>query len=595
MAVPSGYNGQQGSFAGRIVACAPRICRLRHAAACAILAAAAALLASCAAGYQSAPPGGPPDSTAPAIEAFTPASGTVNFRERTVSITFSEYVNESNVPASVVITPIPADPPEYDWSGRTLEITFAKPLVDNRTYTITLGSAITDLSNNRLGRPFSLRFSTGDIIDSGRVQGTVLGRAAGKAYIFAYLIGPDTAAFNARFRPDSVRPDFIAPIGDDGGFSLEGLPAGSFRYFVVVDAAADQLFTPGEDAYGVATDDVTLASQTAPVSGIALRLRAAPDDLAPPALYSARSLSPRSTELKFSEPLRPADLVPERFSLAADGASSRPLAVWSSRQAPLVVRLEHSPLAPGQATVSALGVRDTTGNIIPDSAARAEFTVVAVPDSVAPRLLQPRADTVSQTVITFADSLILGFDEAVELDPAAAAAALGIRDSSTGGARMALRLARISPAEFVARAADTSGVTNGRLEINLGAFRDNTGNRTDTVLRIPVFVAPRKLNGTLQGSITDSAAPSAPHVVTARLLPSGPTFTLSGLRSGAWEFSEIPEGEYEVSAFRDTDGDAQYDHGSLLPYRTAEPYTLWRGSVRVRPRWVTNRVDMRIE
>jgi hypothetical protein len=535
-----------------------------------------------------APPGGPADTTAPAIVGATPASGTVNFHEKSIAVEFSEYVQESGVSQAVVITPIPAKPPEFDWSGTTLEIEFQEPLAPDRTYTITFGAGITDLSNNRLGHPFTIRFATGERIDSGRIQGTVLGKTSGRAFIFAYLLPADTAGFAASFHPDSVRPDFIAPVADDGGYSLEGLPTGTFRLFAVVDEFGDQLYSPGQDAYGLATGDVRVTSQEVPVAGVAIRLRSAPDDLTAPSLYSATSLSTRRTEVRLSEPVDSAGLRPANFSIRAGGVDAPITEVARTLSNRLAIQLVHGELPPGaEATVHATGLRDTAGNALPDSAATITFTVIAGRDSIVPTLLPLPLDSVR--AYAFPDSIMLAFDEPVRGD--SLAEAVSIRDTAGPRARFALR--RLSPNEFVARPLDTLfGAARGVLEINLRRFPDEAGNVRDSTTKIVVALAQGRQNGSLQGTLTDSAAPNARHVVVARATQGTQVFTRTVLRSGPWEFAAIPEGEYEVSAYRDSDADGQYDYGSVVPYRPAEAYVIWRGTIRVRPRWATNKIDL---
>lgn len=128
---------------------------------------AALSLDACASGVGIVPVGGPPDTTAPSIISSTPASGTRNFTGTEVTIGFDEYIQESRIGDFVTITPIPLLTPDFDWSGRELTIEFQQPLAPNRTYAITFGSGITDLSNNRLAQPVTIRFSTGATIDSG--------------------------------------------------------------------------------------------------------------------------------------------------------------------------------------------------------------------------------------------------------------------------------------------------------------------------------------------------------------------------------------------------------------------------------------------
>lgn len=546
------------------------------------------MLCSCASGMNTPPPGGPADSTAPAIVLTDPPSGTVNMRERTITVEFTEYVEETRVPDHVVITPIPRTPPEFDWSGRTLEIYFTEPLAENRTYAVTFGAGIVDLSGNRLGRPFTLRFSTGDQIDSGRIQGKVLGKAQGRAFIYAYLIPDDNPRFLDTLRADSTRPDFIAPIGDDGSFSLEGLPNGRFRLFAVVDEFNDQLYSPGQDAYGIATNDVSVTSPNEPVTGVTIRLRAAPDDLVAPAIYGATSVTRGRTEIRFSEPIDSTVLRHENFTLTAGGTPVNIREIWRSPANRLALQLMHDELAAGtEARLVTTALRDTAGNALPDSSASVTFIVADLRDTVPPSFLPPGIDTVN--AYTFPDSIRIAFDEAVRIDNPDGVVSL--RD--TAGPRAAFRLARISPTEFAARPLDTLfGAARGVLEVNLGRFTDESGNRRDSLMRITVTIGQPRQNGSLEGTIVDSAAPDARHVVIARAVQGGAIFKLTNLRAGPWSFAAVPEGEYEITAFRDTDGNGVYDYGSIVPYRPAEPFTAWEGNVRVRPRWATNQITL---
>jgi uncharacterized protein (DUF2141 family)/methionine-rich copper-binding protein CopC len=548
----------------------------------------ASFISSCASGQGIAPPGGPADTTAPAIVSTNPPNGSANFHERVVSAEFSEYVDEARIADAIVITPIPHDPPKIDVSGKRVEIEFREPLVENRTYAVTFGSSVVDLSGNRLGRPYTLRFSTGSTIDSGTIRGTVIGAEHRKAFIFAYLVPADSSRFSDTLHPDSTRPDFVAPVGDDGSFSLEALPRGTYRLFAIVDEYGDQLFTPGVDAFGVARSDVQIDAAFTPVSGISIRLRPAPEDITPPSLYSARSVNRSRTELRFSEPIDTATLKPANFTLTTSAGNVQITDVWRSSTNRLLVQLAHAEIAAGaEATVRATNLRDTVGNPLPDSASSATFTVSDERDTLPPVLLPLQVDSVRG--YSFPDSIALAFDEAVRTT--AAEGTVVLRDTS--GTRVQFRLVQLSPAQFLAFPTTTpTGLVRGMIEINLGSFADLAGNRRDSAVRVRVAVNPPRQNGTLQGTLTDSAAPNASHVIVVQMVGTNKVFRKVGVRSGAWEFAAIPEGEYQVSAFRDDNGNGEYDYGSIVPFRRGEEFTTWRGTVRVRPRWVTNKVDL---
>ena len=543
-------------------------------------------LASCASGTGIAPVGGPADTVAPRVVSTDPPNGTLNFRGDEVTIVFSEYMQEQQTATHVVITPIPRRLPDFDWSGRRLTIEFDEPLLIDRTYAITVGGGLTDLASpgNRLAQPFTLRFSTGPTIDSGVVRGQVLGVERRRAFVFAYRVepgAPDT------LRPDMTRPDFIALVADDGSFTLEALPPGRLRLLAVTDEFGDQLYSPGSDAFGIAPYDVTVDSAYTPVGGISIRLSPGPDDLVSPILYSARSINRTTTELRFNEPIDTATIRAESFRIESSGAPIAVRELWRSTSNRLAVVIAHERIVGTDASVRVRDVRDTAGNVIADSVASAAFTVTDGEDVTAPALVGMSVD--SARAYSYPDSIALVFDEAVRVEQPSAAVVL--RD--TLGRTLRFNLYRVSPAQFLAWPVDTLvGAVRGTLEIDLGRFSDVAGNRRDSIARVRIPIGAVRQTGSITGSLTDSTAPAAQHVVVAQLVGSGRSFRRV-VRSGAWEFSAVPEGEYRITAFRDDNGNGRYDYGSLSPYRAPEVLVEWEGTVRVRPRWATTRVELR--
>lgn len=555
-----------------------------------LLLAFTALLAGCASGQGSAPRGGPPDTTAPVIISTNPTDGTVNVAGERVTVEFSEYMNEGAAQQNVVITPIPATPPEFDWSGRELEITFRQPLLPNRTYAVTFGAGLTDLSNNRLGRGLTLRFATGPTLDSGTIRGTVAGVAKRRAFVFAWLVPPGNTRFLDTLRPDSVRPDFVAPISDDGLFSLEGLPAGTFRLLTVADEFGDQLLNSGTDAYGTFSREVTIPpNYSQPIVGLNARLRPAPLDQKPPSIYSVRSITNTRTEFRFSEPIDTATLRTPNFTLTTTaGTTIAPSEIWQTAESRLIVQLHHATLpADGETTITMRNLADTAGNRLPDSNATQRFTATSLRDTLPPVLLPLDVDTTRSYSVS--DSLRLRFSEGVRVNASSEVATL--RD--TAGKTARFRLMQISPVEFHAFPIDTlAGVGRATLELRLGRISDLSGNRTDSTIRFSILLAPARLNGTVQGTLADTASPNSGHIILFTSVATGKVWKLRGVKAGAWEMKGLPEGEYRVAAFRDSNNNGQYDDGAIAPWGRSEPFTEFTGTVRVRPRWTVNEINL---
>jgi len=54
---------------------------------------------------------------------------------------------------------------------------------------------------------------------------------------------------------------------------------------------------------------------------------------------------------------------------------------------------------------------------------------------------------------------------------------------------------------------------------------------------------------------------------------------------GKWEFPKLPDGDYIIEVFEDTDGNGRYSYGSVFPYRFAEPFAIVDKEIKIRPRW----------
>ncbi|MCB0713343.1 MAG: Ig-like domain-containing protein [Ignavibacteriae bacterium] len=546
------------------------------------------VLAACASGENIPPPGGPPDKEAPQVRETFPVDGEVNFDGKKVEITFNEYLRESGVSEELVITPIPERPPEIDWSGKTLEIRFRDPLLPNRTYAVTVGGGITDLSGNRLGSPVTLRFSTGSVIDSGRIAGSVAGAEGRKAFVFAWLIPGDVSTFNDTTQFDQVPPDMIAPVADNGSFSLEGLPPGRYRLASVIDEFLDRRYSPGVDEFGVAITDFVIERGSPPVEGVRLRLNPAPLDITPPELYSLYPASQTRTDLNFSEAIDTASLSPDHFQLTVNGGSIPILQAWRQPTNPLRISLQHEALPPDQpAQIQVTGLHDTNGITINDTARSKEFTTTSMRDTLPPQF---RSSVVYNGTIRMTDTILLMFDKLVTANQSRPL--VRIVDTATGK-EVGYTVRPVAPGMFAATAEDTTfNVPSVLLRIDLGGFSDRSGYRADTLWQVPISIKPLPQRGTLQGNLIDSLAPDIPHVIVLTSTEDKREYRISLKRTGKWEIANIPAGYYRLSAFRDTDGNGIYDYGSLSPYRPGEVFTQHSGNVQVRARWTTTDVDV---
>jgi hypothetical protein len=167
------------------------------------------------------PPGGPIDVIAPRVIATVPSDSAVQVsRESPVEILFSEAMDRTTVRDGFRIYP-PAGRQSFDWSGRRVRVSWDQPLAERTTYTVLLSGTIRDARGVPMRDAVTLRFSTGDSIDRGRISGVLraktLRRAGVPLIAFPELLGP---------RPDTmgVSPTYATETDTGGVYSMGGLP-----------------------------------------------------------------------------------------------------------------------------------------------------------------------------------------------------------------------------------------------------------------------------------------------------------------------------------------------------------------------------------
>jgi hypothetical protein len=185
-----------------------------------------------------APPGGPPDRTPPVIVETYPDVGTTNFTGNEVRFQFSKFPDRASVRRNVTIEPNLGIQFDVSFSRRTAIIEFDRPLPDNTTIIVVMGSEVSDTRNNQMTSSFSLAFSTGPVIDDGNVtarlrdaeQGTV--DAGERVFLFR-----DPANF-------TEPANYVAQSDTSGIIDFSYLREGSYSAIWVDDINRDRRWNP---------------------------------------------------------------------------------------------------------------------------------------------------------------------------------------------------------------------------------------------------------------------------------------------------------------------------------------------------------------
>jgi ribosomal protein L22 len=187
----------------------------------------------------SAPTGGEKDIQPPRIDTtkkFTPNFQT-NFDSDFISLPFDEWIVLKDVINQVVISPPLEKPINVKLKKRTVVIDFSEEeLRENTTYTINFGEAIQDLNEGNFEKNFRYIFSTGNVIDSLEVRGSVVDALTAEPIPDIFVVLYDDLT-------DSVvhkeRPYYFAKTDETGRFTIPYVKQDTFKLFALKDENAN--------------------------------------------------------------------------------------------------------------------------------------------------------------------------------------------------------------------------------------------------------------------------------------------------------------------------------------------------------------------
>lgn len=537
---------------------------------------ALALLLGCAS--QIPPSGGPPDTEPPVISRSEPMPGAVRVNTDRIVLEFDEYVDPQSVEQAVHFSPLQEKRPELSWSGKELTIVFSEPLLPNRTYVVTIGSAAKDQhAGNHLKAPYQLAFSTGDSVDTGTIRGFVQDEKPTEVSLFAYML-LDTRGDT--LSPTRTKPDYTVTANEDGRFSLDHLTEGEYRVYAVRDRQKNFLYDVEADDIGTdIAGDVVVSSGT-PLRE--LRFTVAREDTTAPGLSSVTEVSARILELRLTEDVLYPENLKTHLTLqdSASGRLHQIVDILAQEQRKNTYRIFVDPaFVPGLLLGHSDSLTDAKGNrgVIDFS-----LEVTAEPDTLKPRLLRSFPPDGAKGVPR--DSLLRWqFTR-----PLSSLAQVTLRNSS--GRPVSFIASRVKAHEISLRPDLLLPAATYTLCVDLRTCLDSLENRSagDSVLCVNFTTDSEDQYGKLSGLVSSPA--DSVHEVLLHLKPFDnrlPEITTRAQPRRSFVKTGIPAGTYRMRGFIDRNGNGVLDSGTPHPYVTGERFFSSRDSVRIRVKWET--------
>lgn len=246
--------------------------------------------------------GGDEDQKPPQFKSAKPDTFALNFKGKTITIKFDEFINLVDPTREILISP-PVDPaPEYIVNGQSVKIKFKDSLLSDVTYVINFGKSIEDITEANKNVGFTYVFSTGPFLDSGEVKGNIIDAFTGKP-VENYKVMLYKPEVSDSF-PYKQKPFYIAYTDKSGFFKLGNLRKGEYRIFALLEDNNNYIFDRSGEAISFLSNTVSTNDS------VPLKMVAFVEEGGKIKFNKAKSVSPIRTDFFFSGKANQVNITP---------------------------------------------------------------------------------------------------------------------------------------------------------------------------------------------------------------------------------------------------------------------------------------------
>lgn len=187
----------------------------------------------------SVPSGGPRDVQPPVVLKTNPPSGTTFFNNKSIKITFNEFVTINNPNQTVVMSPPVKKGLELTTQSKSVIIKIPDTLRSNTTYNIAMVGTIKDYTEGNILPFYNYTFSTGDHIDSFQLQGVLIDASTLEPVkeICVMLYDKDIDSL-----PLTTRPTYITKTQSNGQFIFNNIKPQQYKIFALEDINSNLIY-----------------------------------------------------------------------------------------------------------------------------------------------------------------------------------------------------------------------------------------------------------------------------------------------------------------------------------------------------------------
>ena len=209
------------------------------------------------------PTGGPKDTLPPVLVRANPPDSSKGFKEKTITLSFDEYVELDAITENLIVSPTPGLMPRVDRKLKNVIIKISDTLEANTTYYYNFGKSIKDVNEGNVFQNFSYIFSTGQTIDSLELTGKVVlaetGAVDSTLIVMLHKNSDDSAVAKEL-------PRYITKLNGKGEFRFRFLPAGTFYPYAMKDESGIHKFTGNSQLFAFTDKPVEIQPGVSPIT-----------------------------------------------------------------------------------------------------------------------------------------------------------------------------------------------------------------------------------------------------------------------------------------------------------------------------------------
>jgi len=470
------------------------------------------------------------------------SNGDINIdTDKNITFKTSEKIDEISVKKAITIFPLNLTDFSIKLKSNAIIISPKPKWKKNQFYTIIIDRNLSDLQNNKIHKPISVSFSTGNNIPNGSIKGKIynLGTKDNCMIIFSSIANSVDSLLN--------RYEYYSQANNNGEFYFNYLPSKRFTILGFVDNDNNKKYHPKFDdlilpnKLFVDIDDSTT---------INLEFNIVRGNFLPPQLIQIENIYQNSTELTFSKSISQSN-VKKSFKI-----NDIPIDTFTIDNDK--VKLTHHFIESDSAIVSINNLKDKFNRYLPDTSSG--FLINDFTDSIYTILYKNK----ELSTVPIIDSTVIE----------------GYLITENDTTFQILTKKYLGVYEFNEKLKNKS--ITGKFIFKAPKSKNYPFLNSDSTNSVKINQIVNTDSGRVFGKITYSQK------LVLILSNDNISIQICPKKNGNFLFDNLPSGKYYLYYYVDTNGNNRIDNGNIYPFTPPEIKKLLLDNIQVRANWDTD-------